>query len=493
MIDATCPLVAKVHAEARRFAADGLHDRARRPRRATRRSRAPSARRRPRWRSSRPPQDVARLRPPTPATRRLPDADDAGGRRDRRRSSTRCASGSPRCARPAPTTSATRPPTASTRSGRSPPSPTWCSSPARRTRPTRGAWSRPASAPAPALPGRRRGGHRARLADGGGDDRHHRRRLRPACRGRARSCRRSQGSAPCRSPSESTTHGICPVRPAQGGTAIMPVPLRQRLRVGTYLMRQKLAAPQEVPAARRARAAVRVQPRLRRLRQDPAAGHSSSSGCRSSRRSAAIEESGAPMVSIAGGEPLMHPEIHVIVAELIKRKKFVFLCTNALLMQKKLDLFKPSPYFAWVVHIDGLRERHDESVCKDGVFDKAVDAIAGQAARLPGEHEHHLLQHRHAEDRPRRARLPQRRAQVDEMMISPGLRLREGAGPGALPRRGRRRGSCSARRSRTGSGSAGGSTTPRCSWTSSRARSTSTARRGASRRTRCSAGSGRAT
>ena len=76
----------------------------------------------------------------------------------------------------------------------------------------------------------------------------------------------------------------------------------------------------------------------------------------------AIEESGAPMVSIAGGEPLMHPEIDVIVAELIKRKKFVFLCTNALLLPKKLDKFKPSPYFAWVVHIDGLRERHDESV-----------------------------------------------------------------------------------------------------------------------------------
>src|SRR6201987_3747610 len=89
----------------------------------------------------------------------------------------------------------------------------------------------------------------------------------------------------------------------------------------------------------------------------------------------AVEESGAPMVSIAGGEPLMHPQIDVIVAELIKRKKFVFLCTNALLLPKKIDKFKPSPYFAWVVHIDGLRERHDESVCKEGVFDEAVAAI----------------------------------------------------------------------------------------------------------------------
>jgi hopanoid biosynthesis associated radical SAM protein HpnH len=89
----------------------------------------------------------------------------------------------------------------------------------------------------------------------------------------------------------------------------------------------------------------------------------------------AIEESGAPMVSIAGGEPLIHPEIDEITGQLIKRKKFVYLCTNAILMEKKLDLFEPSPYFAWAVHLDGLKERHDESVCREGVFDKAVSAI----------------------------------------------------------------------------------------------------------------------
>ncbi|MGH3213488.1 MAG: radical SAM protein, partial [Trebonia sp.] len=69
-----------------------------------------------------------------------------------------------------------------------------------------------------------------------------------------------------------------------------------------------------------------------------------------------MEESGAPMVSIAGGEPLMHPQIEVIVEELLKRKKMVFLCTNAVLLPKHLHKFKPSPYFRWVVHIDGLRE-----------------------------------------------------------------------------------------------------------------------------------------
>jgi hopanoid biosynthesis associated radical SAM protein HpnH len=90
---------------------------------------------------------------------------------------------------------------------------------------------------------------------------------------------------------------------------------------------------------------------------------------------AAIEECGAPMVSIAGGEPLIHPEIHVIAAELIKRKKFVYLCTNALLMERKMDNFTPSPYFSWAVHIDGLAARHDEAVDREGTFEKAVDAV----------------------------------------------------------------------------------------------------------------------
>lgn len=90
---------------------------------------------------------------------------------------------------------------------------------------------------------------------------------------------------------------------------------------------------------------------------------------------AAVEECGAPMISIAGGEPLMHPEIDILVAELVRRKKFVFLCTNAVLLPKKIDKFRPSPYFAFAVHIDGLRERHDASVCKDGVFDEAVAAV----------------------------------------------------------------------------------------------------------------------
>jgi hopanoid biosynthesis associated radical SAM protein HpnH len=87
------------------------------------------------------------------------------------------------------------------------------------------------------------------------------------------------------------------------------------------------------------------------------------------------------MVSIAGGEPLVHPEVHVIAAELVRRRKFVFLCTNALLMRKRMDRFRPSPYFTWVVHLDGMRERHDRFVEREGVFDIAVDAIRAAKER----------------------------------------------------------------------------------------------------------------
>ena len=171
---------------------------------------------------------------------------------------------------------------------------------------------------------------------------------------------------------------------------------------------------------------------------------SSRSGCRSSRRSPRSRSAGAPMVSIAGGEPLVHPEVHVIAQELIKRKKFVYLCTNGILMKKKLDLFEPSPYFAWVVHLDGMRERHDEFVEREGTFDKAVEAIReAQRARLPRQHEHDLPHDRHAEDRARRARLPERRAEGRPDDALAGLRVREGARPGALPGRRRSRASCS--------------------------------------------------
>ncbi len=89
----------------------------------------------------------------------------------------------------------------------------------------------------------------------------------------------------------------------------------------------------------------------------------------------AIDECGAPAVSIAGGEPLLHRDMPRIVKGYIAKKKFVILCTNALLMKKKIDQYEPSPYFTWSIHLDGDQAMHDKSVCQDGVFEVARDAI----------------------------------------------------------------------------------------------------------------------
>jgi hopanoid biosynthesis associated radical SAM protein HpnH len=155
----------------------------------------------------------------------------------------------------------------------------------------------------------------------------------------------------------------------------MPLPLRQSMRVGAYLLRQRVARREKFPLI------VEVEPLF--------ACNLACAGCGKIQHPvevlrrrlsvedvvAAVDECGAPMVSIAGGEPLLHPDIDRMVTALTARKKFVYLCTNGLLLLRKMDRFSPSPYFSWAVHIDGLRERHDESVCRDGVFDEAVQAI----------------------------------------------------------------------------------------------------------------------
>jgi hopanoid biosynthesis associated radical SAM protein HpnH len=88
-----------------------------------------------------------------------------------------------------------------------------------------------------------------------------------------------------------------------------------------------------------------------------------------------VDECNAPVVSIAGGEPLLHKEMPEIVQGIIARRKFVYLCTNALLMEKKLDQYKPSRFFVWSVHLDGDKQMHDHSVCQEGVYHRAVAAI----------------------------------------------------------------------------------------------------------------------
>lgn len=95
----------------------------------------------------------------------------------------------------------------------------------------------------------------------------------------------------------------------------------------------------------------------------------------------AVDECGAPLVSIPGGEPLLHPQIDEIVAGLVARKKYVYLCTNAILLEKHIDRFKPSKYLSFSIHLDGPREEHDFAVCREGVYDVAVDAIKLAVAR----------------------------------------------------------------------------------------------------------------
>ena len=155
----------------------------------------------------------------------------------------------------------------------------------------------------------------------------------------------------------------------------MSMPLRQSVRLGAYLFKQKVRGREKFPLV------MELEPLF--------ACNLKCAGCGKIQQPhtvlkqrmpveqavAAVQECRAPIVSIAGGEPLMHPQIDEIVRRLLKLNKIVLLCTNAVLMPKHLDKFAPHRNFAWMVHIDGLRDRHDESVCKEGVFDQAIDAV----------------------------------------------------------------------------------------------------------------------
>ncbi len=161
----------------------------------------------------------------------------------------------------------------------------------------------------------------------------------------------------------------------------MGVPLRQQLAIGKYIAAQKLKGNRRYPLV------LMLEPLFRCNLACPGCGKIDYPGAILNRRLSpeecwqAAEECGAPMVAIPGGEPLIHKEIDQIVDGLIKRRKYVSLCTNALLLEKKLPLFRPSPYLFFSVHLDGLRDHHDKAVDQEGTFDRAVKAIkAAQAA-----------------------------------------------------------------------------------------------------------------
>jgi hopanoid biosynthesis associated radical SAM protein HpnH len=153
------------------------------------------------------------------------------------------------------------------------------------------------------------------------------------------------------------------------------VPLVQKIRIGTYIGKQLLRGNRRFPLV------LMLEPLFQcNLRCKGCGKISHPPEVLQQRMTveqciAAVEECGAPMVSIPGGEPLMHPDIHVIARELTARKRFVYLCTNALLVEKRLDEFRPSPYLTFNVHLDGLRDKHDALVNRQGVFDRAVQAI----------------------------------------------------------------------------------------------------------------------
>jgi len=161
----------------------------------------------------------------------------------------------------------------------------------------------------------------------------------------------------------------------------MAVPFFKEMRLGAYLLKQKVLRRQRYPLV------LMLEPLFRCNLACAGCGKIDYPDEILNRRMSvqecldAVDECGAPMVAIPGGEPLIHREIGEIVAGIVARKKFVSLCTNALLLEKKLHLFKPSPYLFFSVHLDGLKEHHDQSVCQDGVFERAVSAIKAAKAR----------------------------------------------------------------------------------------------------------------
>src|SRR5215468_8341685 len=163
--------------------------------------------------------------------------------------------------------------------------------------------------------------------------------------------------------------------------SIMAVPYFKEMRLSAYLIKQKLLGRKRYPLV------LMLEPLFRCNLACAGCGKIDYPDAILNRRMSvqecldAVDECGAPMVAIPGGEPLIHKDIGEIVKGLVARKKFVSLCTNALLLEKKLHLFKPSPYLTFSVHLDGLREHHDKAVSQQGVFDRAVSAIKAAKAK----------------------------------------------------------------------------------------------------------------
>jgi hopanoid biosynthesis associated radical SAM protein HpnH len=156
----------------------------------------------------------------------------------------------------------------------------------------------------------------------------------------------------------------------------MSIPLHQALRVGAYVVKQHLVRNKRYPLV------LMLEPLFRCNLACAGCGKIDYPAEILNQRLSvaecleAVDECGAPVVVIAGGEPLLHKELTQVVEGIIARKKYVIVCTNALLLEKHIEKFKPNKYFSWSIHLDGDREDHDRSVCQEGVYDRAVAAIA---------------------------------------------------------------------------------------------------------------------
>ena len=161
----------------------------------------------------------------------------------------------------------------------------------------------------------------------------------------------------------------------------MAVPISQMWTVATYVLRQRWSGHKRYPLVLMLEPLFRCNLACAGCGKIQYPAHILKSQLTPEQCFQAVDECGTPMVSIPGGEPLMHPQIGEIVAGLVERKKYIYLCTNALLLKEKLHLFQPSKYLSFSVHMDGQREHHDLSVCREGGYDAALEGIREAVAR----------------------------------------------------------------------------------------------------------------
>ena len=155
----------------------------------------------------------------------------------------------------------------------------------------------------------------------------------------------------------------------------MGVPISQMWTVASYVLKQKLSGRKQYPLVLMLEPLFRCNLACAGCGKIQYPAHVLKKNLTPEQCFKAVDECGAPMVSIPGGEPLMHPDIKEIVEGLVARKKYIYLCTNALLLEEKIDLFKPSKYLTFSVHMDGQKDHHDFAVCREGTYDIAVGGI----------------------------------------------------------------------------------------------------------------------